>query len=237
VTGLSAGTFGGAITVTGNGRTASIPVTFTVNPSSTLNVSPTTLSFSATTGGASPGSQSLSLTAIPNTTFTASVNSGSWLSVSPATGTTPATLTVSSSISGLAAGTFSGTISVTGNGHTSIVPVTFTVTSSGGGTGGTFKLIGWNDLGMHCFDGKDYSIFGVLPPYNTVHAHLVNTSGSLVTAPGSYKITYQAVKDPLTGTLNTTSIGKTNFWTYMSTSSRSCSMWRRAFSNRQSSKE
>ncbi len=216
VTGLSAGTFGGTITVTGNGRTVSIPVTLTVNPASTLSVSPTTLSFSATSGGASPGSKSLTLTASPNTPFTASVNSGSWLSVSPATGTTPATLTVNSRVTGLAAGTFSGTITVTGNGHTSIVPVTFTVNASGGGSGGTFKLIGWNDLGMHCFDGKDYSVFGVLPPYNTVHAHLVNTSGSLVTTPGSYKITYQAIKDPLTSTLNTTSIGKTNFWTYMS---------------------
>jgi hypothetical protein len=91
------------------------------------------------------------------------------------------------------------------------VPATFTVSSGGGGTGGTFKLIGWNDLGMHCFDGKDYSVFGVLPPYNTVHAHLVNTSGSLITTPGNYTITYQAIKDPLTSTLNTTSIGKTNF--------------------------
>jgi hypothetical protein len=70
---------------------------------------------------------------------------------------------------------------------------------------------------MHCFDGKDYSVFGVLPPYNTIHAHLVDTSGSLVSAPGGYKITYQAITDPLTNTLNTTSASKTNFWTYMTT--------------------
>jgi hypothetical protein len=42
------------------------------------------------------------------------------------------------------------------------VPVTFTVSSTTA-TGGTYKLVGWNDLGMHCFDGKDYSVFGVLP--------------------------------------------------------------------------
>ena len=216
VTGLSAGTFNGTITVTGNGRTVTVPVTFTVNASSTLGVSPGSLSFSGTAGASSPATQSLSVSASPNTTYTASVSGGSWLTVSPSSGTTPANLTVSSSITGLAAGTFTGTVTVTGNGHSTNVPVTFTVAAgSGGGTGGAFKLIGWNDLGMHCFDGKDYSIFGVLPPYNTIHAHLVNTAGSLVTTPTSYKITYQAITDPLTSTLNTTSVGKTNFWTYL----------------------
>jgi hypothetical protein len=69
---------------------------------------------------------------------------------------------------------------------------------------------------MHCFDGKDYSVFGVLPPYNTIHAHLINTSGSLVTASSNYTITYEAITDPLTSTLNTTSASKTNFWNYVS---------------------
>ena len=27
-----------------------------------------------------------------------------------------------------------------------------------------YTLIAWSELGMHCLDGKDYSIFGVLPP-------------------------------------------------------------------------
>ena len=184
----------------------------------TFAVSPPSLSYTATAGGPSPSSQTISLSASPNATFTANAGSLSWLKVSPATGTTPATLTVSSSVTGLAAGTFNGLITVTANGLTRTVPVTFTVSSGGGsgGTGGPFKLIGWNDLGMHCFDGKDYSIFGVLPPYNTIHAHLVDTSGTLVTTPGTYKITYQAITDPLTGTLNTGSASKTNFWNYAS---------------------
>ncbi len=214
VTGLAAGVLSGTVTLTANGITRSIPVTFTVNSSSAFNVSPSSISFSAAVGGTSPAMQSLSVSASPNTTFTATVSGASWLKLSAATGTTPATLTVSSSVTGLAAGVFTGTISLTGNGITRSVPVTFTV-SSASSASGSFKLIGWNDLGMHCFDGKDYSVFAVLPPYNTIHAHLVNTAGSLVTAPGSYKITYKAITDPLTSTLNTTSIGKTNFWNYV----------------------
>ena len=31
----------------------------------------------------------------------------------------------------------------------------------------TATLLGWNNLGMHCMD-SDYSVFSVLPPYNTV---------------------------------------------------------------------
>jgi len=31
------------------------------------------------------------------------------------------------------------------------------------------KLIGWNNLGMHCMD-DDYSVFTILPPYNVVDA-------------------------------------------------------------------
>ncbi len=45
-----------------------------------------------------------------------------------------------------------------------------------------YSLIAWNDLGMHCVDGKDYSVFSILPPYNNLHAQLVNAStGKVVT--------------------------------------------------------
>ncbi len=32
-----------------------------------------------------------------------------------------------------------------------------------------WQVIGWNDLGMHCMDGTDFSVFSILPPYNTSH--------------------------------------------------------------------
>ncbi len=77
-----------------------------------------------------------------------------------------------------------------------------------------YKLVAWNDLGMHCTDGVDYSVFGVLPPYNTVNVQLIDPGGKLVRNPGGITVTYQAVADAR-GSINTTSIGKTNFWEYV----------------------
>jgi hypothetical protein len=63
-------------------------------------------------------------------------------------------------------------------------------------------------------DGQDYSVFAVLPPYNTIHAHVIDNQGTLLTSDTGYTVTYEAVQDPLTSTINTTSAAKTNFWQY-----------------------
>ena len=88
-------------------------------------------------------------------------------------------------------------------------------------TSGSYSLLAWNDLGMHCVDGKDYSVFSILPPYNNLHAQLVNkttnkqvTSGVTLTYE-SYADTTVASTDPLYGSINTISSSKTNFWTYV----------------------
>jgi PKD repeat protein len=75
----------------------------------------------------------------------------------------------------------------------------------------TSTILGWNNLGMHCMD-SDYSVFTVLPPYNTIEAQLI-VGGKLVTNGAGYTITYQALADP-SGSINTTAIGKGNFYTY-----------------------
>jgi len=41
---------------------------------------------------------------------------------------------------------------------------------------GTWTIIGWNNLGMHCMD-DDYSIFSILPPYNTVDVQVIDNNG------------------------------------------------------------
>ena len=79
------------------------------------------------------------------------------------------------------------------------------------GTGWT--LIGWNDLGMHCMD-SDYSVFSILPPFNTIHAHLIDASGRLVRGGNNITVSYQAIADP-DGSINSTSQIKTNFWQYV----------------------
>ena len=76
-----------------------------------------------------------------------------------------------------------------------------------------FTVVAWNDLGMHCVDGKDYSIMSILPPYNNLHAHVINAStGKQVTS--GVTLTYEAMADP-SGSINTTSSTKTNFWSYV----------------------
>ena len=104
-------------------------------PGPTIGVSPTSFNFTATAGGANPANQSLSIT---NTgggslSWTASANQP-WLTVSPASGTAPSTVTVSVNITGLAAGTFSGAITISATGATNTpvtVPVTLTVNAAG----------------------------------------------------------------------------------------------------------
>lgn len=71
------------------------------------------------------------------------------------------------------------------------------------------RLVGWNNLGMHCMD-SDFSVFSLLPPYNTIHAQLVR-DGALVRSDAGVTVTYEAVADA-GGSINTTSAGKTNFW-------------------------
>ncbi len=73
-------------------------------------------------------------------------------------------------------------------------------------------LIGWNNLGMHCMD-DDYSVFTILPPYNTVDAHLIDAQGKLVKTSAGWSLTYEAVAD-LDGSINSTSAGKSNFWEF-----------------------
>jgi hypothetical protein len=74
------------------------------------------------------------------------------------------------------------------------------------------QLLGWNNLGMHCMD-SDYSVFSILPPYNTIEAQLI-VGGQLVTNGTGYTVTYQAVADP-DGSFNSTAAGKGNFYDFV----------------------
>ena len=92
-----------------------------------------------------------------------------------------------------------------------------TVTSPGAEK---WVITGWNNLGMHCMDA-DYSVFSILPPYNTLQAQVVHSTGTtstnlvtaLMTGADGVRVTFEAVADPA-GSINKTSAGKTNFWTY-----------------------
>jgi hypothetical protein len=79
-----------------------------------LNLSPQTLAFQATVGGSAPASQTVALSnsgSAEAVDWTQSDNA-TWLQAGPASGTTPATLTVSVVPSGLTAGTYTAGIVV-----------------------------------------------------------------------------------------------------------------------------
>jgi hypothetical protein len=107
----------------------------------TIGVSPASLSFTATAGGSNPADQTISITntGAGTLSWTAS-DDASWLTVSPTSGTAPATLTASVSISGLAAGTYNGNITISATGATN-TPVTVPVTLTVNGAGGTELIV------------------------------------------------------------------------------------------------
>ncbi len=77
-----------------------------------------------------------------------------------------------------------------------------------------FTLVGWNNLGMHCMD-SDYSVFSILPPYNTINAQLIQgINGTATVVNTGIAISYKAVADP-TGSINMSSRGKGNFYDHV----------------------
>lgn len=77
------------------------------------------------------------------------------------------------------------------------------------GHSAAYQLLGWNNLGMHCMD-SDYSVFSILPPYNTIEAQLI-ANNALLRASNGFSVTYQAVADA-SGSFNSTAMGKGNFY-------------------------
>jgi hypothetical protein len=100
-------------------------------PAPQLSVSPSSLAFAGTAGGASPAAKTLAVSNTGGGTLSFSVaDDAPWLSVSPGSGTAPQDLTVSASTAGLAAGTYTATVTVTASGaqgSPATVPVTLTV--------------------------------------------------------------------------------------------------------------
>ncbi len=112
------------------------------------------------------------------------------------------------------AGTKSFTVKASDQaGNLTNTSISYTVGSAPVASVNGTHLFAWNDLGMHCAD-SDFSIFTLLPPFNDLNAQLV-VNGKLInptTNPG-YKLTYNSKADA-TGSVNTSSQYKTNFWNY-----------------------
>ena len=131
-TGLSAGTYNGSVQIAATGASntpLSIPVTLTVAAAPpSLAVAPQSLTYQYTFGGAVPAAQSISITNGGGGSFSWTASTSDyWLSVSAASGTAPANISVSIDPSNLAAGTYNGSVQISSAGVTGS-PATIAVT-------------------------------------------------------------------------------------------------------------
>lgn len=70
----------------------------------------------------------------------------------------------------------------------------------------SYKVLGWNDLGMHCYN-KDFRDMAVLPPFNNLWVQVVKKGDPPQLVSEGITVSY-SFQD------NTYSAGKTNFWAY-----------------------
>jgi uncharacterized protein (TIGR03437 family) len=118
--GLAQGSYSGIVDVisttpnAGNSP-AALPVTLVVN-AGTISASPTSLTFLQVQGGPPPAAQTLALSGTPGAiSFQDTANtggSGTWLSVSPASGSTPGTVQVGITQNSLAVGSYAGNVTI-----------------------------------------------------------------------------------------------------------------------------
>jgi trimeric autotransporter adhesin len=136
---LAVGTYSGTVTITAAGATGS-PITYlvTLNVVSpiTITATPAALSFSAILNASAPAAQTVQVGASGASAgfaFTTSVTTaagGNWLSVTPTSGTEPGSLSVSVNPTGLAAGTYTGTIAISSTSQNGATPATVNVSLS-----------------------------------------------------------------------------------------------------------
>jgi uncharacterized protein (TIGR03437 family) len=131
---LSAGTYNGTVTITASGATNSpltVVVTLTVTAAvvgPTLAAAPQALTFSYTVGSAVPPAQTVSITNTGSGAFSWTATSNAfWITLSAASGSAPATLSVSVNPYNLAAGNQTGTVQIAAAGAAGS-PVSIAVT-------------------------------------------------------------------------------------------------------------
>ncbi len=199
---LTVGQYTGTVTINASGSTQKVKVTLNVVPPQTLTVSPTSLSFSYTIGLPAPASQTVQLSAsggLAQFVTTASTkDGGTWLTVTPTSGTTPATLTVGINTTGLTAGNYTGTITIASPNTLTqpIVTVNLTVSQipkpvvNGVVNAATYISGGFSP-------GENIVLFGTgIGPADLVKGSLTS-SGSFSTNIGNTQVFFDAIPAPI----------------------------------------
>jgi hypothetical protein len=126
--GLSAGTYNGTVYISAEtGETETVSVVLTLLPTPRLSVIPGTLEYTSENGSV-PVSKSLSIMNIGSGTMNwSATKDAAWIMLSKTSGSAPDSMDVSVDISGKSLGTYTGTITVSGEGSLSS-PAEITVT-------------------------------------------------------------------------------------------------------------
>jgi hypothetical protein len=219
LTGLAAGTYTAAVTVSASGAANTpqvIPVSLTLSPAPTsspvISLNVTSLTFTGTSGASNPSAQSFTIsnTGTGTLSWTAGDNA-TWLTLSPTSGTNTGTVAATANLTGLAAGTYSGTITISGSGATSkALPVSFIVNSST--TAGTISLT-WSantesDLaGYKVYVGTQSGVYGPPITVGNVTAYQLNNLAKNTT----YFVSVTAVDTAGNESLHSAEVSKSIF--------------------------
>jgi uncharacterized protein (TIGR03437 family) len=203
---LAAGTYNGNLAVTPtSGTTVNVPVTLTVTAPPTVSATPTSLSFSYRVGDPNPASQTVTV-GPSNATLNYSVTvspANSWLTATPASGTTPGTVTVSINPTGLAAGSYNGTVTVAGTGGapgSTAVSVSLTVTVPLPTIARVVNGLSFNAGAIS--PGQIISLFAsdanhAIGPSTPVQTQIDPTTGKVSTTLGGVQVTISGFPCPL----------------------------------------
>jgi len=207
---LQAGAYSGTVTIVSavaSGSPINIPVTFNVVPQQTFSASPTMLNFSYTIGQTAPPPQTFQISSGGTFPFTVTTpSSAGWLQVSPASGSTPATLTVSVNTQGLAAGNYTATIAINSlyspAGTAASVTVNFTVLQI------TVKPASITNAASYAAGvvspGENIVIWGTsIGPPNLTYGALTAGGGALSTIAGNTRVLFDGVAAPMVYALAT----------------------------------
>jgi uncharacterized protein (TIGR03437 family) len=136
---LPAGTYNGTVTIaspTASGSPVNVTVTLQVLPG-TISAAPASLTFAQVQGGTAPPAQTITVTGTPGalayTVAAAMTGGGTWLTATPANGTTNSNVTVSVNTGSLAPGQYTGTVTITSagaQGSPIAIPVTVNVAAA-----------------------------------------------------------------------------------------------------------
>jgi uncharacterized protein (TIGR03437 family) len=206
---LQSGQYTGTVTITPTGGSVlSIPVTLNVQGVPTVAATPFTMSFSYQAGGTTPPTQALQVSgSAVGLTFSAQASTtsgGTWLSVSNSTGQTPSVLSVAVvNLSGLATGTYQGSVVVSGTGGAagnSTTAVTLTVTAAFP----TITLVqsaaslAYGPTAV-VSPGELVTLFGTgLGPTAALQTLIDTTTGKVATTLGNVQVLFNGYPAPLT---------------------------------------